>query len=312
MVRLALLVLIPLGLQAELPLLSAKPWEMKGSVEKGKDLSGIIVSKAMQGYIVSDETRFAQAIELQPQQRSIAVKHSLVLREGDGSELDLEAATGTEDGTITYFIGSHAVARKTGAKQPDRYHIYQITRRAEGKITGVSESTLRPLLERSEQLSAVLDRPAVEAGLDIEGLAERDGQLFVGFRSPTQEGRAWVLQIAAADVFPVLKDEVKPVLHALDLGRARGIRDMQKFGAGFLVIAGPMSSEADALGFTLHYWAGPGTDAAPALGRIPAPEGGKAEALAVLPEADATRRALILFDGVKEGGVIELEIPAIP
>ena len=62
---------------------------------------------------------------------------------------------------------------------------------------------LRNLIEGVAPLRAHAGQPIAAAGSDghgvnIEGLAVRDGQLYVGFRGPVLEGTAYLLRVAAA------------------------------------------------------------------------------------------------------------------
>ena len=96
----------------------------------------------------------------------------------------------------------------------------------------------------------------------------RNGRLFVGFRNPSLGGYAFVMEIAAADVF---ENRPKPqyALHKLHLGEGLGIREIVATKTGFLIIAGNAGSEPSkkftesenyekGRGYSLAFWDGKG------------------------------------------------------
>ena len=104
--------------------------------------------------------------------------------------------------------------------------------------------------------------PPKKGGINIEGLADAgDDNLYIGFRSPLQSGKAIVLKILkVSDVLSGGQGPVEieqPLL--FDLG-GRGVRSMERVDDHYLIIAGP-STEDDSfagteLGFKLYLWDG--------------------------------------------------------
>jgi hypothetical protein len=94
----------------------------------------------------------------------------------------------------------------------------------------------------------------------------------------------------------------------------RGIRDMVKVPDGFLLLAGPVG-DGDAP-HRVYLWNGkdclPGRNGAGGtlrmLGDVPAPPGGKAEALMLTGETAQGYEALVLFDSAKDGGATRVRI----
>ena len=173
----------------------------------------------------------------------------------------------------------------------------------------IAKATLRPFIAADPVLKGALDRPANEGGLDIEGLAEKNGTLYFGLRAPTRDGHAFILEVDARDLFsgnaPALRR------HELPLGAGRGVRDLARVRDGFLLIAGTSISGDDAApeahGFALYFWPGPGHIPVK-VGDITTPRGGKAEGLLVRAESDVSISVLLLFGGANNGAPTQISV----
>ncbi|MHC4266010.1 MAG: DUF3616 domain-containing protein, partial [Planctomycetota bacterium] len=182
-----------------------------------------------------------------------------------------------------------------------------------GRQTGdVEVSSLRCVIESEPVLKPNYKKILQRKGVNIEGLASKDDQLFFGFRSPNIEGRAFVIEIEPEELFGE-KEGKSYKLHSLELGDSLGIREIAAVKKGFLIIAGNAGSEpgdneeeADTQtvvqdwergrGFNLFFWDG-GTGVQN-IGEIPRDnEGYKAEGMMVLEENDSAIDLLIVFDG---------------
>src|SRR4051812_47274772 len=87
-----------------------------------------------------------------------------------------------------------------------------------------------------------------EGGANIEGLAARGGNLYVGFRAPSVGGRAFVVRVAEKAVFGPAAPELQVLRANLGQdasGRDLGIRDIAAVADGFLILAGPSLPEGD-------------------------------------------------------------------
>ena len=152
-------------------------------------------------------------------------------------------------------------------------------------------------------------RPLQRRGVNIEGLAARQGRLYIGFRGPNLGGDAFVMEIRADDVFSgTPRPPTK--LHRLRLGEGLGIRELVATRSGFLIIAGNAGSEPSEeyaqsedydkdREFSLFRWDGK-DPAVQKIGTLPKTSG-QAEAMAVLEETKDSVTVLILFDGPKGG-----------
>ena len=164
------------------------PWQVRGSVAGAEDVSGAALGADGGGLLVSDETRVAQVIQLDPASHAVTAGAAHPLLAGKGKELDLEGITASSDGRWFFATGSHAVSRKTCAPQADRRHVFRIP--AGGPATRPDVTTLAPVIEADPRLRDCLGKSADDGGMDIEGIAESGGALFFGLRSPSLWPRA--------------------------------------------------------------------------------------------------------------------------
>ena len=261
----------------------------------------------------------------------------VVLRAGSG-ELDAEGAA--TDGRYFYITGSHSAKRGDCASNTDSRHVLRLrldpaTGRAlrspggalaeqadTGRLWDImqAQAGLAPHVgERKCLGSAPPDeapRLAGQQGVNIEGLAVRDGRLHFGFRGPASNGVAAVLSVDAEALFSAqAASNPKATLTRLALGSNRGIRDMVAVRGGFLLLAGPDDSPASqGVGWVVAWW-----DGQSAEGRVVQPKilaaldlGGvklrkcdkelKPEAMTLLEETPAAYKLLVLSDGLCDGG----------
>ncbi len=294
----------------------ARPWtrvelvgrySFKGPVLEDKDLSGIACVSERYGLVGADEGRAVQVVELSRTARTLTVTGTIPLLDA-GAEIDVEAIA-AEAGWY-YVVGSHGVAKKTGDSQANRFKVFRLRANpATGSAVVRDTASLSDLLRRDPVLGAYFQKPLQHRGLNIEGLAVRDGRLFFGFRGPNLDGAAFVLEIRADDVFS-RKSRPEYVLHRLALGNGLGIREIVAARTCFLIIAGNSGAEPSdrfpraenyraGRGYALFAWDGKGARVHE-IGPIPnAP--GKAEAMTVLDEAPDQVTVLMLFDGPKGG-----------
>lgn len=281
-----------------------------GEVVEDEDLSAIACISDRFCLIGADEGREVQVVELSRQARTLRVLETISLLPS-GDEIDIEAIAA--EGDCYYITGSHGVSKKRGEHQSNRYHIFRLrvdpaTGRP-GRPISLDVASLADLLRADPVLGQHFGRPLQQRGINIEGLAVRDGRLFVGLRNPNLQGDAFVIEIRADDVFG---GTPRPsyTLHRLRLGTGVGIREIVAARTGFLVIGGNASSEPSARfpqsveyqenrGFALFAWDGRNPDVHE-IGQIPAIRG-KAEAMTILEETEDHMLVLMLFDGPSQG-----------
>ena len=183
-----------------------------------------------------------------------------------GEESDIEGATAI--GSRIYWITSHG--RNGKAKLQRSRHRFFATDIVPGKTPSLKPvgKPYRNLL-RDMEMSAALKSynlksaarlsAEAEGGLNIEGLAATpQGTLLIGFRNPLPQQRALIIPLLnpAALIAGGKARFGTPI--ELDLGQ-RGIRSIERYGAGYLIVAGPT---ADTGSFALFKWSGIAVDAA--------------------------------------------------
>lgn len=297
----------------------ARPWtrieqagrySFRGEVAEDQDLSGIAFISNRFGLIGADESREVQVVEISRQAKTLRVLETVSLARS-GDEIDIEAIAA--EGDSYYIIGSHGISKKQGEQQGNRYSLFRL------KVDPATGRPTRPLLVEMASLAEVLrtdpvlgehfGMPLQQRGVNIEGLAVRDGRLFVGLRGPNLEGSAFVLEVRAEDVFGG-KPLPPYTLHKLQMGPGLGIREIVAAQSGFLIIAGNSAAEPsekytqsadydEDREFLLIEWDGVGSDVHK-IGPIPDVTG-KAEAMMILEETQDHVTVLMLFDGPRQG-----------
>ena len=282
--------------------------------------TGFIIIGADEG-VGSDENENNIQV-LKAKDDGYLVHDDILLFTGDkkgGKEMDIEGIA--VDRTTIYVVGSHSSKRsKVKAKKSyernrntfraskvdderNRDWLYRVVLDELGKGTAKERITLLDIIAGDPVLKAFKDIPSKENGVDIEGLAVKDGLLYAGFRGPVfRENYVPVMKFDFDD--PPGTNELLYV--RLD---GRGIRDMTSVSDGFLIVAGPVGDGPAS--YQLYHWDGRdmvvGKDRAEdaigtarLLGEIRPPEKGKAEGLAVLAEDNKGYDLLLVFDGVKK------------
>ncbi len=299
----------------------AKPWtrievvdrySFEGDVVEGKDLSGLAFISDRFGLLGADEARQVQVVEMVRPAKTLRVLETITLLRS-GSEIDIEAIAA--EGDCYYIVGSHGAAKASGQQQENRYRIFRLqVDRTTGRPSGPLAASLKTaslvdVLRADPVLGPHFAQPLQRRGVNIEGLAARNGRLYVGFRSPNLQGDALVMEIRADDVFG---GTPRPTctLHRLRLGPGLGIRDLVAARSGFLLIAGNAGSEPSTeypdsqdydknREFFLFQWDGRSTEVQK-IGALPKTTG-QAEAMTILEETPDSVTVLVLFDG-PDGG----------
>jgi hypothetical protein len=285
-------------------------YSFRGQVAEDQDLSGIACISDRFGLVGADESRDVQVIEVSRKDKTLRVREAVSLAPS-GDEIDIEAIAA--EGDSYYIIGSHGISKKEGLHQGNRYSLFRLgVDRATGRPTrppSIERVSLVDTLRADPVLGEHFGKPLQQRGVNIEGLAVKDGRLFVGLRGPNLEGNAFVLEVRANDVFGG-KSLPPYTLHKLQLGPGLGIREIVATRSGFLIIAGNSASEPsdkyaqsvdydEDREFLLAAWDGSGSEVHK-IGAIP-DVAGKAEAMMVLEEAPDHVTVLILFDGPRQG-----------
>lgn len=250
----------------------------------------------------------------------------------EGTELDAESAA--TDGAFFYVSGSHAMKRKSCAANPASQHVLRFRRdagtglpvRPAGPGTrpeGYADSTrLMGLLAADPQLKGYVEGKHClgTGGVDIEGLAVRDGRLFFGLRGPTDKAFAFIVSVDAEAFFAGA--DTRLLVTRLRVGTGRGIRDLIAVKDGILLLAGPDDDPRNTtVPWTISLWggAGEGRDAVDpqtlaeldlrTVALRKCDKEIKPEAMAVLEETPRQYQLLLLSDGMCDGGALRFDIP---
>ena len=243
---------------------------------------------------------------------------------GSGPELDLEGVAALIEPRAYFLVGSQALSRKGGVLEPDRGGLFRLPVDETGApdAGAVTQIDLRAVLAADAELKPFVDKSAEENGLDIEGLAGREGVLFLGLRAPVRDGEATILSMevdalwrgkAASGGGKAASGGGQATVthHRIALGEGRGIRDLTALAqdAGFLLLAGPSGGggggKKSALGeaYEFWHWPGPGSPAVRLgpLGPAATSDQAKAEGLLILSQSSTHIEGIVFHDGPKNG-----------
>jgi hypothetical protein len=304
------------------------PWKVRPAFEKTDKVREAISGAACALTLpptclaANDETNYAQFFSIKG--RKIDPSRLIRLmpaREDDVDTGSLDAEGIAYDRGYFYVIGSHGAPRNPSAAiAPARFFIlrFRVNERT-GKprfrfgedtldaMQIVKTNALREVIKTTSEIGPFAEKPLGANGANIEGIVVKDDRIYLGFRGPSLNERAFVLQVALGGVFGT--DAMNPKVHALRLGADTGIRDLAvlRKSPGMLVLAGPVGASGP---YSVHYWDGQSTETKPlaVLGGIPL--GGKPETLLVLSENNARQfRVLALIEGIANASPLEYFVP---
>lgn len=282
---------------------------MTGNLEGANDISGVGFTGDLM-FLVSDETAHIEILKKTGDAYTVANK--LPLGE-PGTEVDLEAVA--VDGGYVYTIGSHSRVRpkqkpketyadnrekmETILAPGDRDVLARFRPNPDGTPGPVEKVSLRSAIESDPVLRPFAQLPSKENGVDIEGLAVKGQDVFVGFRGP----------VLRENYVPVLKTRfamgAPHEILFVNLG-GRGVRDIAAVKDGFLVLAGPSGDGPGS--FQIYSWDGNDclNGAVPEgrcqlLAEVPTNDKGKPEGIAVTAEDGSGYDLVLVCDGVKNG-----------
>jgi hypothetical protein len=266
----------------------------------------------------------------------------VALRPGN-IELDAEAAA--TDGAFYYVAGSHSAKRNDCANNPESRHVIRFrvdpkTGRALRNVRGTlvdyaDTDRLWSILSTTHELQAHVgdsmclgtespkDAPQFtgKRGVNIEGLAVKNGRLFFGFRGPADDGKAHILAVDADALFS--GKDARPTRISIKVGKGRAIRDLLAVSDGVLVLAGPDDDEKNAsVGWAVSRWDGQETSDSDGQTKTLATldlsnvrlhscdHEPRPEALTVTADKPGEPyQALIFSDGMCDGGALRFTIP---
>jgi hypothetical protein len=178
----------------------------------------------------------------------------------------------------------------------ESYRLFRLKISDDGQLLEKDNVDLRDVLRDDEVLGSFFSMPGKEGGIDIEGVAVKDGKLFVGFRGPVLRGNFVPVVVLEFD------QPHEYELRFVQLG-GRGIRDLVAVEDGFLILAGPVGDGDGS--YQLHLWNGedcvPGaeelTGTITPIAELAAGPGEKPEGVTVLVENADQWQLLVISDG---------------
>ena len=282
---------------------------MTGNLEGANDISGVGFAGELM-FLVSDETAHIEILRKAGDAYTVANK--LPLGE-PGTEIDLEAIA--VDSGYVYTIASHSRVRpkqkpketyadnrekmETVLAPGDRDVLARFRPNPDGTPGPVEKVSLRSAIQSDPVLRPFAQLPSKENGVDIEGLAVKGPDVYVGFRGP----------VLRENYVPVMKtrfaDGAAHELRFVNLG-GRGVRDLAAVKDGFLILAGPSGDGPGS--FQIYFWDGNDclAGAAPEgkcqlLAEVTPIDKGKPEGLAVTAEDATGYDVVMVCDGVTNG-----------
>ena len=157
-------------------------------------------------------------------------------------------------------------------------------------------------------IKKLFNQSLAKGGVNIEGIAVKDGRMHFGLRGPSRGGNAYLLSVDAEAMFKKHAN-LNSKATSLPLGTDTGIRDLAAVSDGILVLAGPTRKED--VPYAVWLWDGVGNNARQlATLDLSGIDGeGKAEVLLPLAEDSSNIRVLVMFDGIENGGAVSFMIP---
>jgi hypothetical protein len=266
--------------------------------------------------VVNDQKKYAQFFSID----GTVINPGKVIRLLDkDAKGDPDAEGAAYDNGNFYITGSHGRSRH----DPDdhnkssyvvfRFPVDKTTGKpafhvSDDDVVGVEASRrLRDVIK--DKVGAFFDRPLDENGVNIEGIAVKDGRMYLGLRGPSDNGNAIIISVDADAVFAPDQD-LNARAEKLHLGPATGIRDLATVSDGLLVLTGPVNKQE--VTPSVRHW-NPKTAALGQPRALKIPDLGtdaKAETLLVLRDVDGEPwRVLVMFDGPENGAPTEYRIP---
>jgi hypothetical protein len=267
--------------------------------------------------IVNDEKKYAQFFSIDGTTLVPGPVIRLVAKEAQG---DPDAEGAAYDNGFFYATGSHGRGRNPDKNSMPSYVVFRFpVDQATGKpafavsednVVGVEASTrLHDVIHGSKGVGPYFNTRLDRNGVNIEGLAVKNGRMYLGFRAPSVKKHGFILSVDAAAVFTE-RGKLDPAVNKVRLGALTGIRDLAAVDDGILILTGAVNDQDIAPAVFL--W-NERSEKLKKLGELAIPASyktHKAETLLVLrDEADKPFRVLVMFDGPENGGPTEYDIP---
>jgi len=276
--------------------------------------------------VANDEKKYAQFFSINA---TTLIPLKLIRLSDADKDPDAEGVAYAEG--FFYVTGSHGRSRNSDKPNESSYAVFRFP---VNPVTGippfeVTEKDVAKEIESTNRLHDVIrnacvinakppaddcsiknfhDKKLADGGVNIEGVAVKDGRIHFGLRGPSQDSKAYLLSVDAKALFSK-NDDLKSKATSLPLGKDVGIRDLATISDGILVLAGPTREED--VRYAVWLWDGVGNNARKlaTLDLDGIDKAGKAEILLPLDESAANIRVLVMFDSIENGGAVSFSIP---
>jgi hypothetical protein len=224
-----------------------------------------------------------------------------------------------------YVTGSHGRSRNTDEDNDASYVVFRfpVDERTGEPTFNVSDKKvvdsiepskrLRDAIRNSDKIGSFYNQPLSEGGINVEGVAVKDGRIYLGLRGPSVNEHAFIVSVDAEAAFTKNDDLKASTPQSLKLGKDAGIRDLASVQDGILVLSGPVNKQP--VRPAIFHW-NENTEVLRKLGelQLPAslPDDGEAKAEILLVLEDKTGepwRVLVMFDGPENGAPTEYLVP---
>lgn len=318
------LITAPVAAQPEVFPTFGIDWTVQPPFEKDKEaranISGAacaVTSRRPFCLVVNDEKKYAQAFTISGTRIvTAAVMRLLPDQLGPIEFKEIDAERAAYDAGQFYVVGSHGVGRKSGVANDSAFFVFRFPFDAQTGAPPFSlsdEQVAREIRRSSRLRQAIAETPPLDRfaekrldlnGANIEGIAVRNGRMYLGFRGPVINGEAFIMSVLADAVFSQADLDVE--VHPVALGHGVGIRDLAPTEGGLLILSGPAADTPGAP--SLFLW-NETSGVLAQVAKLMEPTTANAEGLLVLAENPEFLRLLVLFDGLPDGGPLEYVVP---
>lgn len=323
----ALLLPVSLGL-ADQPKLAptAVTWTLTSSFEKNAEartnLSGAACVPTTPPFrsclIANDQKKYAQFFSIEGTSIAPRAVIRLVDQDADG---DPDAEGVAYDDGYFYIVGSHGRSRDSDKANASSYVVFRFPvdkksgappfKVSEDEVVGITPAgRLRDAIRNGDIIEEYFNQPLAAGGVNIEGIAVKDGRMHLGLRGPSRNDHAFILSVDAEAAF-TKSENLNARVKQLKLGKDAGIRDLASVSDGLLVLSGPVNKQS--VEPAIFHW-DEKTGALRRLGELQLPTSlqgeAKGEILLVLHDkASEPLRVLVMFDGPENGAPTEYLVP---
>jgi len=155
---------------------------------------------------VNDQKKYAQFFSIFG---NTIVPGSVVRLLGDGADGDPDAEGAAYHNGYFYVVGSHGRGRHSGKLGAASFLVFRFAAIMQSGNAAADEiapavqtsAKLREVIRTAEPLGPFAEKLLNANGANIEGIAVDGERLYVGFRGPSLEGRAFILSAALDGVF---------------------------------------------------------------------------------------------------------------